>query len=79
VESRIDGSPAYQIWFHEGKNYTSQKAVRNSDHPRKETEKKRMNFLRSLACTMNELGMLQFDQTGSIVVDHNPCTNRGGK
>jgi hypothetical protein len=68
VDSRVEGFPAYRIWFHEGKNYTPEKALRNSDHPFGETEKKRINFLRSLACIMNELGTLQFDQSGSFIV-----------
>jgi hypothetical protein len=79
VESRIDGFPAYKIWVHEGKNYNPEKALRNSDHPSRETEKKRINFLRSLARIMDELGTVQFDQTGSLIVDHNPFTNPGGK
>lgn len=70
VEARIEGIPAYDIWFPDGEEDNVRAALRNGDHPSEETEKKRINFLCSLARAMNELGTLRFDQTGSLHVQH---------
>ena len=48
-------SSAYDIWFTNGHDYDVRTALINSDYLPQETEKKRINFLHSLACAMNEL------------------------
>ncbi|RAR02800.1 serine threonine protein kinase protein [Stemphylium lycopersici] len=70
VEARIPGSPAYNIWFEKGIHYDPEMALRDGDHPSNDTEKKRVNFLWSLADAMNELRKLEFDQTGTLVVQY---------
>jgi hypothetical protein len=70
LQARIEGTPAYKVWFPDGKDYHPESALRDGDHPSRETEKKRVNFLLSLARAMNELGTLHFDQTGSLIVRH---------
>jgi hypothetical protein len=68
VEARIEGTPAHKTWFHKGDDYHPEIALREGDHPSKETEKKRINFLLSLARIMNDFGKLHFDRSGSLVV-----------
>ena len=60
--SKLPGKSAYEVWF-EGP-YSPMYAFRTADVPSVSTEKKRVNFLRSLARTMTEIQKLSFDKIG---------------
>jgi aminoglycoside phosphotransferase (APT) family kinase protein len=60
--SKLPGKSAYEVWF-EGP-YNPMYAFRTADVPSVSTEKKRINFLRSLARTMTEVQKLSFDRIG---------------
>ena len=60
--SKLPGKCAYEIWF-EGP-YNRKYAFRTADVPSVSTEKKRVNFLRSLARTMTEVQKVSFDKIG---------------
>ena len=57
---RLPGVPSYQLWFenHDDRNYIT------ADCISEETEKKRVNMLRSLAQVMSELQAFSFDGIG---------------
>ena len=58
----LPGESASQIWY--DKPYDPTTAHEVADTPSLETEKKRLNFLRSLAKIMTELDKVQFDGIG---------------
>ncbi|KAJ4988133.1 hypothetical protein SVAN01_06385 [Stagonosporopsis vannaccii] len=60
--TKLHGKSAYEVWF--DFPYTPSDAFRNADVPSIDTEKKRINFLRSLARTMTEIQGLSFDKIG---------------
>lgn len=63
--TRLEGGSAYDIWFdeeYEGEG--SATAFRFGDLPLPAVEKKRINFLRSLAQVMAEIGKISFETIG---------------
>ncbi|KAF3002484.1 hypothetical protein E8E13_005730 [Curvularia kusanoi] len=60
--TKLPGKSAYEVWFDSSYNPTY--AFRTADVPSVATEKKRINFLRSLASTMTEIQKLSFDKIG---------------
>lgn len=60
--TKLPGKSAYEIWF--DPSYSPSDAFRNADVPSTATEKKRVNFLRSLARSMTELQALSFEKIG---------------
>lgn len=60
--TKLPGKSAYDIWFDDP--YTTERAFRDADVPSTATEKKRINFLCSLARTMTEIQKLSFDKIG---------------
>lgn len=70
--TKLPGKSAYDIWF--DLPYSPSDAFRNADVPSIATEKKRVNFLRSLARTMTELQTLSFDKIGMPLVSEDGHT-----
>jgi hypothetical protein len=66
---KLPGNTAYDIWFDNFENYDQRTAFIDADYPSPATEKRRLNFLRSLATTMAELGQLHFDEIGVPILD----------
>jgi hypothetical protein len=63
---RLPGEDAFNIWFDQPSD--SGAALMAVDRPSIHTEKKRLNFLRSLARIMTELERVQFDGIGMPLV-----------
>jgi hypothetical protein len=62
---KLPGKNAGNIWFDQP--YKSAYAYRSSDVPSTSTEKKRINFLRSLARHMTSIQALSFDKIGMVM------------
>lgn len=60
--TKLPGKSAFSIWF--DNPYNPDLAFRTVDVPSVPTEKKRINFLRSLARAMTEIQRLSFDKIG---------------
>lgn len=69
---KLPGATAYDIWFDDIIDYREDTAYLHADFPSAETERKRINFLRSLATIMTDLGQLHFDRIGVPIFDMGP-------
>jgi hypothetical protein len=68
IMTRLPGQSADKIWFDQP--YDPDTAYQHADFPTVGTEKKRVNFLRSLAEVMTQLQDVQFDSIGLPAPQH---------
>lgn len=59
---KLPGNSAFDVWY--DNSYDPVWAFRNADCPGEQTEKKRINFLRSLATVLSDLRDIKFDEIG---------------
>lgn len=72
IMEKLPGKQAYDLWYEnsDGDSLDGKPFFIRADQPSEATEAKRINFLRSLAVCMAELGKLQFKGIGIPHCDH---------